>query len=77
MLCNIKPVPITNLITTFLPKFQGGSGPPVPPSGSALDLILASKKLAKKFKSKMYLDLIYYKDIVYAMYGAFSCYFIN
>ena len=33
MLCNIKPVPITNLITTFLPKFQGG---PDPPSGSAL-----------------------------------------
>ena len=41
MLCNIKPVPITNLITTFLPKFQGvGSGPPVPPSGSALGIFL-------------------------------------
>ena len=25
----------TNPISTFLPKFQGGSGPPVPPSGSA------------------------------------------
>ena len=27
----------TNPISTFLPKFQGGSGPPVPPSGSAHD----------------------------------------
>ena len=38
MLCNIKPVPFTNPITTCLPKFQGGSGPPrppPPPSGSA------------------------------------------
>ena len=31
MLCNIKPVPITNLITTFLPKFQGGPDPRSPP----------------------------------------------
>ena len=23
---NIKPVPFTNTITTFLPKFQGGGG---------------------------------------------------
>ena len=28
----------TNPISTFLPKFQGGSGPPVPPSGSAHDV---------------------------------------
>ena len=27
----MKPVPLTNPITTFLPKFQGGSGPPDPP----------------------------------------------
>ena len=30
----MKPVPLTNPITTFLPKFQGGSGGP---SGSAHD----------------------------------------
>ena len=32
MLCNIKPAPFTDPITTFLPKFKGG---PDPPSGSA------------------------------------------
>ena len=51
MLCNIKPVPITNLITTFLPKFQGGSGPPVPPSGSAL--VLHSGKVVYSYLGKL------------------------
>ena len=31
MLCNIKPVPFHESDKHILPKFQGGSGPPVPP----------------------------------------------
>ena len=36
-----------NPISTFLPKFQEGSGPPVPPSGSAHALILFQNRSLK------------------------------
>ena len=72
MLCNIKPVPITNLITTFLPKFQEGSGPPVPPSGSALDSIRYPTAdynisfLAQKF-SRVYGDVAEFRTKFFNM----------
>ena len=35
MLCNIKPVPFHESDKHIFAKIPGGSGPPVPPSGSA------------------------------------------
>ena len=40
----MKPVPLTNPITTFLPKFQGG-GPDPPPLDPRMQQMFDSSKL--------------------------------